>query len=124
MQNEKLENKSNEKWKEFEVDEIPLDKYIELYTSQKTALEFKIFEEKVLNQPPISKELDTDRKLELKWCLCDSEDYTGLVIRYCVRRESVTIADGIYYDDSFYSFAESEGLQHWLEIIGAAFMDC
>ncbi len=102
-------------------DVLPFERYMELYTSRKTASKFMEFEECVLKQQPLLIQVTPDSEIELKWCECDEDgeegDYTGLAILYELRRNAIVIAKGLYYDDSFYSLAIKEGLRYWADTI-------
>ena len=98
-------------------DILPLERYMELYTSRKSASEFMEFEEHVLKQQPLLIQITPDSEIKLKWCECDEEDYTGLAILYKLRRNAIVVAEGLYHDDSFYSLALKKGLPYWAEVI-------
>ncbi len=99
--------------------EMPLDKYIELYTSEQIASDFKSFEDRILKQTPVSLNMDEDKVIMLRWCIIDDdeEDYAGLAICYDVIKNGSVIKQGFYHDDSFYSYAEKEGIERWIDIV-------
>lgn len=96
--------------------ELPIERYVELYTSLKTAQEFKIFEDSIIKQPSLSTFISDKSILCLNWCIIDADDWTGLAIHYQTKQNDIVVNEGIYYDDSIYSYAP-KGLQHWSDII-------
>ncbi|SCY44824.1 hypothetical protein SAMN02910451_02652 [Butyrivibrio hungatei] len=96
--------------------ELPIERYVELYTSLKTAQEFKTFEDSIIKQPSLSTFISDKNILCLNWCIIDADDWTGLAIHYQIKQNDIVVNEGIYYDDSIYSYA-LKGLQHWSDII-------
>jgi len=98
------------------LDEMPIERYIELYTSPKTALDVKNFEDSIIKNPTFTTGIADKYFLCLKWRIIDTDEWTGLVIHYQVKQNDIVKDEGIYYDDSIYSYAE-KGLQQWVDTI-------
>ncbi len=102
--------------------ELPLNRYVELYTSTELAQKYKSFEDKIIKQKPITISLNDASTLFLEWCVIDIEEWTGLAIHYKKIHNDLILSDNVYYDDSFYSYA-NHGIQRWSAIIEAICLD-
>ena len=96
--------------------ELPLNRYIELYTSKELANEYKVFEDSIMKQKPLIIYLSNFATLILNWCIIDIDNWTGLAIHYKRMDNEVIVFEDFYYDDTFYSFAQN-GIQQWSDII-------